>query len=402
MRSFSFSLITLLAYALVLVGALQAPAAKSVVEYALPAAAQTHEILAVSDNLLLVSQQSNGQLLKVALGANGQPVAVRAYTLTNVDSGLHGLTLQPSSDTNNASASAIVWATAQFDNVLYQIDPNGDDINAEPKILQTIPIPSPAFGPHGILVHGDDVWAACKDSSHVVRITRSNPSDHQVWAVSGRPIFIAVHPTSGDVYSGLDTSSKIWRYKNDGGSGEEMAVPPSKGSTPVGLVSGPDGNSWVVLVGNATGGTGTFGRINADGSITWVSMSSKLGATAPLLHLAFDETDPTRIWLLGSSIVCNDCLDAVYEVTLEAATINGTSILRPAVQSSTVLPTQRNWSHRILFHKGSLYVTELITSTVAHVAGGNVVAPSVSEPWDQYAFWGQGLKTTSITYNATA
>jgi streptogramin lyase len=207
--------------------------------------------------------------------------------------------------------------------------------------IQTIPIPSPAHGPHGILVHNNDVWAACKDSSHVVRITMNNPSDHQVWAVSGRPIFVAVHPTSGDVYSGLDTSSKIWHYKNDGGSGEEIAVPPAKGSIPVGLISGPDGNAWVVLLGNSTGGTGTFGRINKDASIDWFSMSSKVGAKAPIIHLAFG-SDPSKIWLLGSSIVCDDCPDAVYSVSLEANTSGGTAPPRIAVQSSTVLPTQRS------------------------------------------------------------
>jgi streptogramin lyase len=256
--------------------------------------------------------------------------------------------------------------------------------------LQTIPIPSPAFGPHGVLVHGDDVWAACKDSSHVVRVSRSNPSNHQVWAVSGRPIFVAVHPNSGDVYSGLDLSSKIWRYKNDGSAGEEIAVPAAKGTIPVGLIAGPDGNAWVVLLGNSTGGTGTFGRINADASISWFSLTSKVGAHAPLIHLAFDATDPTRLWLLGSSITCPDCLDAVYAVTFDL------------IQSSVVLPTQRDWTHRIIFHRGSLYLTELITSTLAHVRGANVVKPVVSERWDQYSFWEQGLKTTEITYNTTA
>jgi streptogramin lyase len=404
MRFFScLSVLSLTAFLPTLSLALETSPAKSVVEYALPAAAQTHEILAISDNLLLISQQSNSALLKVALNSHGEPIAVRSWALTGVDSGLHGLTLQTSSSaTNNASGSPIVWATAQFDNLLLQIDPNGDDINAEPKILQTIPIPSPAFGPHGVLVHGDDVWAACKDSSHVVRVSRSNPSNHQVWAVSGRPIFVAVHPTSGDVYSGLDLSSKIWRYKNDGSAGEEIAVPAAKGTIPVGLIAGPDGNAWVVLLGNSTGGTGTFGRINADASISWFSLTSKVGAHAPLIHLAFDATDPTRLWLLGSSITCPDCLDAVYAVTLDLSTSNSTTSPRLVVQSSVVLPTQRDWTHRIIFHRGSLYLTELITSTLAHVRGANVVKPVVSEPWDQYSFWGQGLKTTEITYNTTA
>ena len=50
---------------------------KKVVEYALPAAGQTHEILAVSDRLLLISQQTDGSLVKVSLDANGQPTGAR-------------------------------------------------------------------------------------------------------------------------------------------------------------------------------------------------------------------------------------------------------------------------------------------------------------------------------------
>ena len=46
---------------------------KSVVEYPLPAAAETHEIIAVSDNLLLISQQTDGSLVKVSLDSNGKP-----------------------------------------------------------------------------------------------------------------------------------------------------------------------------------------------------------------------------------------------------------------------------------------------------------------------------------------
>ncbi|KAF2670704.1 hypothetical protein BT63DRAFT_453074 [Microthyrium microscopicum] len=156
-------------------------------------------------------------------------------------SGLHGLALHPGSGTN---ASSTVWATVQFDNAMLLIDPKGDDINNQ-------------FTPKGYQDHSD-IFSRFRTSRRIVRISISNPNDHQVWAVSGRPIFIAIHPTSGDVYSGLDTSSKIWHYKNDGGKGEEIAVTPKQGSTPVGLIAGADGNAWVVLLGDTTSGTGTF------------------------------------------------------------------------------------------------------------------------------------------------
>ena len=369
---------------------------KVVVEYPLPAAAETHEIVAVSDNLLLISQQTDGSLVKVALDKDGRPTGARKWTVTDQWSGLHGLALHSGSGSN--SSSPTVWATLQFDNAVLQIDPNGDDISSQPQVISTIPIPPPAFGPHGVLENNGNLWISCKDSSHIVRININNPDDHQVWAVSGRPIFIAVHPTSGDVFSGLDLSSKIWHYKNDGGHGEEIVVPPEKGNTPVGLIAGPDGNAWVALLGNATTGTGTFGRINEDASIDWFTMSSAIGSTAGLIHIAFDQ-DPTQLWLLGSSTDCAACFNAVFTVKIDDISTGGTASPRIALQNSIVLPTQRSWTHRIIFHEGSLYVTELTTSTLAHISGAAVQGLNVSETWDQFGDYGLGLKAQGIDYN---
>jgi len=369
---------------------------KAVVEYPLPPAAQTHEVLAVSDRLLLISQQTDGSLVKVALTENGQPTGARKWTPASQWSGLHGLALQGGSGENFCKAT--VWATVQFDNAILQIDPNGDDINSEPQVINTIPIPSPAFGPHGILENKGNLWISCKDSSHVVRINIRDQKNYQVWAVSRRPIFIAVHPTSGDVFASLDLSSKIWHYKNDRGNGEEIAVPPEKGSTPVGLITGADGNVWVVLLGNETTGTGTFGRINKNASIDWFTMSSALGSTASLIHLAFDG-DPTRFWLLGSSIISPSSLNAVFTVKIDDISTSGTTNPRIATQNTIVLPTQRSSNHRIISHRGSLYITELTTSTLAHVSGAAVNGLSVSETWDQYSDYGLGLKEDVIVYN---
>ncbi|KAF2632855.1 hypothetical protein BU25DRAFT_454028 [Macroventuria anomochaeta] len=379
-------------------GAVGSLPAKTVVEYSLPAAGQTHEILAVSDNLLLVSQQTDGSFVKVGLDNNGQPTGSRKYTATNPWSGLHGLALGSGPGSN--SSTSTVWATVQFDNAILQIDPNGDDINSQPRVINSIPIPSPAFGPHGVLENDGHLWIACKDSSHVVRMNVNNPADHQVWAVSGRPIFVAVHPTSGDVFAGLDLSSKIWHYKNDGGDGEEIAVPPEKGTTPVGLIAGPDGNAWVVLLGNATTGTGTFGRINKDASIDWFTMSSAIGKTAPLIHLAFGE-DPNQFWLLGSSTTCAECVNAVFTVRIDDISVGGMVKPRIAIQNTIMLPTQRSWTHRMILHGGSLYITELTTSILAHVSGVAVNGLNVSETWDQYSNYGLGMKAQAVDYNNT-
>jgi streptogramin lyase len=362
---------------------------KTVVEYSLPAAAQTHEILALSDDVLLISQQTDGSLVKVALNKNGQPTRARKWTPTNERSGLHGLALYFS--LKDGFLVRTVWATVQFDNAILQIDPRTDDINLPPQVIETIPIPSPAFGPHSVVGNKGNLWITCKDSSHIVRINIDNPDDHRVWAVSRRPIFVAVHPTSGDVFASLDLSNKIWHYKNDERNGEEIAIPPEKGSTPVGLIAGADGNAWVVLLGNKTTGTGTFGRINKDASIDWFTMFSDIGSTAPLLHLAFDQ-DPTRFWLLGSSTGCPSCVNAVFTVKIDNISTGGTANPRIAIQNTILLPTQRSQAHRVISHRGSLYITELTTSTLAHISGAAINGLDVSETWDQYSDYGLGLK----------
>jgi virginiamycin B lyase len=99
--------------------------AKSVVEYALPAAGQTHEILAVNNKLLVVSQQTDRSLVKVALGDHGQPTDARKYIATNQWSGLHGLALHSGSVENSSVPN--IWATEQFDNAVLLIDLNGND-----------------------------------------------------------------------------------------------------------------------------------------------------------------------------------------------------------------------------------------------------------------------------------
>lgn len=366
---------------------------KTVVEYPLPVAGQTHEILAVSDKLLLISQQTDGSLVKVALDTKGRPTGARKWVVTNPWSGLHGLTLQ------STSRGLVIWATVQFDNAILQIDPNGDDINAEPQVKRTIPIPSPAFGPHRLLEDNGNLWITCKSSSHVVRMSINKQDDHQIWAVSERPIFIAVHPTSRDVFSSLDLSSKIWHYKNDGKSGQEIAIPPERGTTPVGLVAGPNDNVWVALLGNSTTGTGTFGRINKDASIDWFTMSSTIGSTASLIHMAFDREQTGRLWMLGSSMACASSVNAIFTVDIDDISTGGTAKPRIARQNSIALPTQRSAAHRVLSHKGGLYVVELATSTLAHISGAAVGGFDDSETWDQFADYGMGVKAVHISYN---
>ena len=85
---------------------------KSVTEYALPAAAQTHEVLALNEKLLIISQQTDGSLVKVSLDGYGQPTEAYKFTVTTQYSGLHGL----SHCSDTSSGTIAIWATLQFDN----------------------------------------------------------------------------------------------------------------------------------------------------------------------------------------------------------------------------------------------------------------------------------------------
>ena len=72
---------------------------------------------------------------------------------------------------------------------------------------------------------------------------------------------------------------------------------------------------------------------------------------------------------------------------------------RVGIQNTIMLPTQGSWAHRVIAHRGSLFVTELKTLTLARINGAVVVGWPVSETWDQYADFGLWLKANIITYN---
>jgi virginiamycin B lyase len=367
----------------------QVALSKVVLEYPLPAAGQTHEMVALGDDLLLLSQQTDSSLVKVALDpATGRPRAAAKFTVDSPFAGLHGLCV-------SRAYPGKVWATLQFDSALVLIDPGADDVDRQPEILQRIPLPSPVRGPHGVIEHGGNLWTSCKDSSHVVRVNHREPADLSIYPCSPRPIFVAVHPTSGDVYASLDNSSRIWHLNKASGSSDEIEIPADRGKTPVGLIAGPDGNVWFVLLSGSSGGTGTFGRISGDGEITWFHLTSMLGATAGLIHLAFDPRDRTgsRLWLLGSSMASMMALNAVFSVRL------GDDGARIATQTTTALATQHSMTHRILVHRGGVFVTELGISTLALLTGAALTRDDVvSETWDEYSVFGQGSPRARVTY----
>ncbi|KAI1331760.1 hypothetical protein F5Y16DRAFT_395047 [Xylariaceae sp. FL0255] len=95
-------------------------------------------------------------------------------------------------------------------------------------------------------------------------------------------------------------------------------------------------------------------------------MASDLGATAGLIHLAFNQEDPSNTWLLGHLPTANTCINAVFTV-----------------------------------QKGSLSLIELITSTLPHVSGAAMNRLAVGETWDQFADGGLGLKPQTVEYDNT-
>ena len=52
----------------------------------------------------------------------------------------------------------------------------------------------------------------------------------------------------------------------------------------MGLVAGPDGIVWFVLLGGGEGGSGTFGRIRACGAIGYFQLKSGAAMGAALIH----------------------------------------------------------------------------------------------------------------------
>jgi virginiamycin B lyase len=356
-------------------------------EYPLPAAAQTHELAYVGNHLLVVTQQTDSVLVQVSLDpATGRPLEAAGHLIGNPWSGLHGL--HPAQGNPGC-----VWATLQFDNKLLLIQP-GTDVGVPPTALREIAVPAPARGPHVVVEYGDDLWTTCKDSSHVVRLSSADPADAAVYPCSRRPIFVARHPGSGLMYASLDKSSRILCIDPKKGTREETPVPAEQGATPVGLVAGPDGNVWFVLLGGSSGGNGTFAKIDADGQIVWYRLTTGTSSMAGLIHLAWSATAEGEplLWLLASSIANPMVPNAVVRVTFDD------DYAAIATQETFSLPTQMSMSHRVLPLGNSLYVTEMMSSVLAHIPVAQVSRPAVDEASDYYADYGLGQPASRIVY----
>jgi streptogramin lyase len=359
---------------------------KSVSEYPLPAASMTHELAQVSgQNLLVISQMDNSTLLKVAVDpATGKPEAVAAFQIGSMMGGLHGLVA-------SRAYPGQIWCTFQFDNKLVRVDP-GNGLETAPSIKQEIPIPAPGRGPHGIIEEGPNLWTTLKDSAHVLRVNHTNPADYTLCPAERKPIFVARHPTSGKFYASQDQSSQILCMDEQGKRVSSTAIPAAEGTTPVGLIAGPDGSIWFTLL-NAPG---TFGRICPKGEFNWFHLTTPLGKTAGLLHLNFDPNPPgsvPRLFLLSSSIVNANVLNAVFAVTLSD------DYTHIDTQQTFVMPTQGSKVHRVLPAFGGLYVSELTVSLLAHIPLSAAASETaVDEASDYYSMMGLGVHAHHIRY----
>ncbi|MFL5538263.1 MAG: hypothetical protein ACJ8J0_04695 [Longimicrobiaceae bacterium] len=360
---------------------------KAVAEYPLPAAWQTHEVAYAGHNVLVVSQQTDSVLVQVAIDpATGRPLEAAGHVIATPRSGLHGLHASKANP-------GCVWATLQFDDRLLLIQP-GTSVEMPPTILHEIAIPAPARGPHVVIEDGDDLWTTCKDSSHVVRVSASDPADATVYPCSRRPIFVARHPGSDLVYASLDKTSRILEIDPTEGRTSETAIPAEEGTTPVGLVTGPDGNVWFVLLGSSSGGTGTFAKIAGDGSIVWYRLTSSTASSAGLIHLAWSESPDGGpvLWLLASSTASMMIPNAVVRVTFQD------DYRTIATQETLSLPTQMSMAHRVLPLGGNLYVTEMMSSVLAHIPVAQAPRPAVDEASDYYGDFGLGQPADHVVY----
>ena len=330
---------------------------RTITEHKLHEARQTHEIVQVPGlPVLALSQMSPSTLVKIGLDQRTEQIIdACAFPIHEPDSMLHGLA-------QSTRYPGHIWATLQGANLLLLIDPAAD-LTAAPTIVRTISIPDGGKGPHYVGEYGDYLCVSLKDGNQVLVISHIDEGDFTLHDALPQPIFVAVHPESGEIYVSQDRSSSILRIDREAGTATQFSVPPERGATPVGLVPGP-GGLWFVLLGSPRSGAGTFGRIGAGGGITWFALTPHEGEKIGLLHLAFDPASSGQrgAWLVSSSIGSPDVLNALVRVTFD----EGYTTLES--ESVCILPTPACMAHRVLPLRTSVVVTEMMTSTVAQLS----------------------------------
>lgn len=366
---------------------------KRVTEYPLPAATQTHEIVAVpNSNMLVVSQQTNSTLVKVALNpATGLPVRAVGHLVGKPTDGLHGLFA-------SQVHPGMVWATMQFTSQVILLDPKAGNVDEPPVILQTYTLPLAARGPHVVIEDGPILWVSAKDGGQVVRVAYKQPQPYTLYVAERRPIFVAVQKSTGLVFATEDQSSSILWIDPATGKTGQIPIPSEMGSTPVGMIPGPDGNVWFVLLGNSSGGTGRFGRINKDKAIEWYHLAAGAWSNAGLIHLAWESAAgdaPQSLLLLASSMANPSALNGVVRVTFNP------TMSAVDTEAAALLATANCMTHRVASTPKGWYVTELGGCQIAHVSSNwpGAGLEAIDEAGDYFSDFGMGARSQSVDYS---
>ncbi|MDN3292824.1 hypothetical protein QWM81_01940 [Streptomyces ficellus] len=308
--------------------------------------------------MLLITQWYPSRLLKLSLDPRTEQVTGLAQFPLGDDTDLpHGLAA-------STRYPGRIWATLEGAHHLLLLDPAPHSLKAAPRVLRDIPIPDGGKGPHYVGEYGDLLWVSLKGSNQVLAIDHRHPERHWFFDARSQPIFVGRHPASGEFYASQDKASSLLRIPFPSGRTRQIAIPPERGATPVGVIAGL-GALWVALLGTERGGTGTFGRIDEHGRITWYRLSSPMARSAGLLHIAFDPPASGRrpgLWLLGSSIISDRVLDLIVRVELDRSHRHIVS------EEAVALPTQLSKAHRLLVTRRSVFATEMHTSALAQLA----------------------------------
>jgi len=337
-------------------------------EYLLPITTQTHEIAHVpGSKFLLVSQMSNSHLVKIEIDpATEQPMAYQSFPMgQSNESGLHGLW-------TSTAFPGKVWTSLQRENKLLLIDPGHTTLSDKPTILRTVDIPEPGNGPHCVFEINGRLWAGLKDPSpstgkyYAFSASLSNTSDGTLYETLPSPVFIQQYPGTDLIYVTQDTASSIMRIDLSSGKTSQIAIPTSVGVNPVGMTTvatGPLKGLWFTLAGNATGGTGTFGRITESGELQFFKLKTPWVAAAGLLHLADASTEDggPALWLLATSLLSAASPDALIWVGFDD---KGVDVVG---EEAVALGSQGSWAHRVVVLEKTVVATELGAFTLAQL-----------------------------------
>ncbi|CAO3640491.1 unnamed protein product [Cunninghamella echinulata] len=299
---------------------------------------------------------SNGVLVKAKVNDQGVIQELKSYQFGDDGSGIHGLFA-------SKQFPGRVWITLQARNEILLIDTKVSSMGAVEGIpiiekISSIPENTGGIDPHYVGEYSNEVWSSLQNSDGVLRMNYDDPTDFKIFPTSQHPVFVAQHPINHQFYASEDKYNQILKIDAVNNITSQYSIPDTaRGQTPVGLIAGPRG-LWFTLLGTPTDGTGTFGLLNGNDQFEFFHLTSEIGATASILHLAFDNNAENNhvLWLLSSSIVKNDAVDAIFKVTFDDTWT--TILLEEAIQ----IPAQGCWAHRLLSTSTNLFATELTSS----------------------------------------